>query len=473
MNPHPALLDAVFGPDSRGETPLERARTSRRRFVRSQGHLAFDNDHATGLRLSAWQALQAFGFEVLVEVLDYSNAILAVAPDEPAATLRQQRDALGLTHEDLASALRVDVRAIADAENPSTRTDMMLLAQLAQALALDETRLAFTPGAGADTALAVRLREIGRTEQRLGPSTVLAFDEAAWVVATHAKLWGWLGDRPSRPAGFQPTDDYGDRWIPAWRVGYRLAQDSRRILGLGEDPILSLRDLMGRTLGIPIVQMMLPREIGGATVSVGDQRGVVANIVGYNQNEWVRRATLAHELGHLLWDPDPHLKHLRVDPYHDLDTLYHDQYLERPFDPVEARANAFAVEFLAPHEGVRELFARSPTPSDGLRNVMEHYGISYLAAKYHVWNAMDRTIDRDSLMVRNTRPTDEWKAQESYTLDYFEPRDVPPSRRGRFAFEVVRAERDGLISRETAALYLRCTVLEYEEHGDIILDLHR
>ncbi len=85
------------------------------------------------------------------------------------------------------------------------------------------------------------------------------------------------------------------------------------------------------------------------------------NTQGLNGNVWVRRFTMAHELGHLLWDPDQRLQSLRVDTYRDLE----EDPVQRPgLDPVEARANAFAIELLAPQEYVLKVF--DLTGMDGL-----------------------------------------------------------------------------------------------------------
>ena len=63
-----ADLDAVFGPDSTGSTPEQRAQTSKTIFVRSQLQLAFDTPAAQGRRLRAQEALHLFGWNTLLTV---------------------------------------------------------------------------------------------------------------------------------------------------------------------------------------------------------------------------------------------------------------------------------------------------------------------------------------------------------------------------------------------------------------------
>ena len=94
-----AELDLIFGKDSCGRTPEDRARTSTRIFVRSQDHLSLDNPELSGRRLTAWEALQSFGLDVLWEVFEYSSAILPASPMEPALTLKTRRNSLGLSLE--------------------------------------------------------------------------------------------------------------------------------------------------------------------------------------------------------------------------------------------------------------------------------------------------------------------------------------------------------------------------------------
>ncbi len=470
-------LDRLFGLESRGSDIEARARTSRQQFVRSQDHLAFATPSATGLRLSAFQALQSFGVEVLLDVFEHGTAVLITSPEEPAQTLREQRERLGLAVGDLATRLQLRPEDIRDAEDPATRTGFPVLISLAQALALDELRLGFQEGAGGDPDLAVRLREVAGRRAGLRPATVLALDEAAWVTATQARLTRWLHSLSDYWSHFTPSSQYGQRDYPAWQHGYFLAHKTREILGLGDEPIPSMRDLIEKVMAVPLIQMQLPRGIGGATISIGGERGIVGNTIGANENPCVRRATLAHELGHLLWDPDDKLRRLVVDDDTELESL-HARALEPSslrdieFDPVEARANAFAIAFLAPQKAALGVFEKASSPSDGLLGVMNEFGISQTAAKYHLWNALDRRIDLAILDSRVSADTEKWRATEESTLDFFRPVSVPMSRRGRFAYHTVIADIEGIISTASAAVYLGCTLDDYQAHREDIKGLY-
>ena len=467
-------LVLVFGPESRGDTPSERARTSSRRFVRSQDHLAVFRKSATGRVLSAWEAYSVFGFDMLKQVTQEGIVPLVCDEREPASTLRERRQELGLDKKDLAKFLDIAEVEIDNAEDSSKRNPISVLERIARVLGLDDGRLSLEKGCRGDQLLAVRLRALRTERPYIGPRAALAFSEAAWIIDTQYRLAAWLSTsgKSSIKDRFEPSENYGSTGYPAWQHGYFLAHKTRELLGIDEDaPIVSLRQVCEETLQIPIIQIKLPPQIAGATIAVGDRRGIVVNLEGDNKNEWVRRVTIAHELGHLLWDPDGFLKELRVDDYSEINDVMREGSTSESADPyIEQRANAFAIEFLAPQSEVERVFARE-TPGN-LRKVMEHFGLSFTSARFQVWNSLSGRIPLESIKVSDTSPTDEWKAAETFAIDYFEPDSVPFSRRGRFAGYVVEAEKRALITANTAAEYLACSSAEYEQSSKFITDIY-
>ncbi|MCX7050118.1 MAG: XRE family transcriptional regulator [Candidatus Sumerlaeota bacterium] len=459
-------LSLIFGSDSKGNSPEERARTSSCIFVRSQGQLALDNPNASGRRLSAWEAYQAFGIKVLQEVIDYGSAILPATRDEPSITIRKRRESLGLSTKDLARAAGVKEQEVKEAEDANTRSPIRILERIAQAMALDEQSITFVPQAGGDKSLAVRLRELSQDKRPFSTRSVAQLCEAAWVIRKQNDIRRWLSHfkrSMARPPQLTPSDNYGEPNYPAWLHGYYLARKAREALGIPpKRPIENLREFIEKRLGISVVWLPLPPTFAGATVANGTARGITVNIAGANKNVWVQRVTLAHELGHLLWDPDQKLEKLKVDSYQEI--------AEAPWklDGIEQRANAFAVEFIAPQGEAVRVFSRCKNMSEGLREVMDTFGISYTSAKYHIWNGLNRSIPLDELKVDNIQPTDEWTGRETPTLDYFRPQSVPYSRRGYFACLVTQAANLGLITHETAAAYLKCRPEEFDENMDEI-----
>jgi hypothetical protein len=343
----PDQLESVFGIGSKGATPQERAASSDKKFVRSQILLAEDSEKATGHRMSASEALRLYGWELLFKVAQDRSAALVTEPNEPAKTLKARRHALNLKVRDVARSAGIPPNIVEGAEVPGRVTPIRHLERIAQALALNEQFLGYVSGARGDELLGVRLREFSQANdaRHFSPSDVLALAEAAWVITTQSELLRLRG-KPSQKNlrdQFIPDGDYS---YPTFRRGYVLASTTRELLNIGPtDPIPNLKRLVEETLGIPVVQQSLANRFAGATLANRADRGIVVNEQGQNSNVWVRRMTIAHELGHLLWDPDSRLNKLKVDQYDELQTDYRTTSMK---DPVEIRTNAFSISFLAP-----------------------------------------------------------------------------------------------------------------------------
>ena len=446
-----ADLDAVFGEDSLGSTPEQRAQTSKAVFVRSQLQLTFDSPGANGRRLSAQEALRIFGWEMLRKVGQDESVPLLRSSQEPARTLKKRRIELGLGTNAVARHAGITETELINSETPGRLSPIRLLESVAQSLALDERRLGFEPNAGADDKLGVRLREIADQggPHHFSEATVMQLTEAAWVVSRQHELQ-CLVEKAFPEA--VPLPKYDDRYsYPVYNIGYQLARRTRSILHLGEEqPIDSVRELVERRFGIPLVQERINQRFAGATIANGSARGIVVNEQGLNSNVWVRRMTLAHELGHLLWDPDEKLESVRVDAYEDVEQ--NERTVRR--DPAEIRANAFAIAFLAPPTAVARIAKNSSYPEDAIVTVAQKYGISITAARYHISNATGQDMPAD-LQIPRTDPDQSWEVSENRTLDYFPIAETPITRRGMFAWYVAQMQAKNLISLDTAATYLK------------------
>ena len=462
-------LTRVFGPRAEGVGEAAKAaRQSDRRFVRSAGQLAVYNPdrRPTGHVLTAWEAFDAFGLERLDEALEYGAAILKHSAGSAGRMLKRRRNVLSFDRRSVARAASVSESKVAAVENSGPGVAIGDANRIAFVLGVDERFLAFRPDGAGEDGLAVRLRTLRNRGSnhavRVSATTALLFAEAASIVRVQHRLRDWLGIE-SESDRFEPVADYGSSARPAWKVGYDLAAEARNALGLGRAPIHSMRALVEERLGIPVVQAPLPgnTEIAGATVaaaddSEGEVRGIVLNTLGANENVWVRRATLAHELGHLLFDPPERLGNLRVDSYDEGRT---DPQDEGAADFVEQRANAFAVAFLAPNDAVRET-APPPLTTASVAKTMRMFGIGKVAAGHHICNSHYRQYDTPDFEAVAEEPSDDWKGREGFTLDFFPLPGLPDQRRGRFAYLAAKCCREGLISGHTAALYLRCPVEE-------------
>lgn len=468
------IIESVFGPELGHLSAQEAARRSGLRFVRSGTELGvFEASRKpTGHVLTALEAFHAYGLDKLEEAREYGSAIL-VGPSGIESTLHRRARELGLQHSTVAREAGFPPEVVQRAKRLSPDNEIGDLERIGFVLGLDELRLGYQPPAEADDALAIRLRTLrpprATDARRLSAHAVLTFAHAASVIRTQHRLQSWL-DLARHAPQFNPEEDYGSAAQPAYRVGYALANDAREVLGLSDSPIESMKNLVEARLGIPVIQAELPRHIAGATIAVSDSqhadvRGIVLNTVGANENVWVRRATLAHELGHLLFDPIQRLDRVQVDTYESNEA----DPQGGSIDYVEQRANAFAISFLAPLEEVREL---TPTPlrSESIRNVMSTFGISHTAARYHTFNSHYRQFPLPQVQT-TVGPSDEQKAAENFTLDYFPVERTPLVRRGRFSAVVNASYEQGYISMDSAAKYLCCNKKEFEKASPAIHDL--
>jgi Zn-dependent peptidase ImmA (M78 family) len=462
----PKELELVFGAESQGETPEERATTSLRRFVRGQSQLGEDREAATGVRLGVQWALHVFGYETLKRAVLEGAARINQALDEPARTLRERREAMGLSQREVAATSGLTEADIRRAETPGAISEIRRLQSLAQMMGLNDERLGLQRGTGADHELAVRLRTLRNSagKARLSAKLVLKLAEAAWIISRQDELQLLLGLNPSLREATLVSDDFG---YPIWKIGYGLAEQARLEFGLpADEPIPSARAIIDK-LSIPLVQAELGARFAGATVVNGEVRGIVVNIEGDNQNPWVRRMTLCHELGHLLCDPPHRLNRLHVDEY---ENIYSST------DLVEARANAFAIAFLAPRVAVQRIIDEVDGTRGQLAELMNRYGIAATAARHHLSNVHRLLgygeLDTASIPASDLpQPDDEWTARENWTVDFFPIPEVPVGRRGRFAGLIASALKRGIISADTAAVWLRTSPSQAESRVEDILGL--
>lgn len=440
-------LDRVFG-ECEGTTPADRARASSRRFVRGVDLLTFDESpRATGRRLSATEALDAYGFDKLAEVAADGSAIICESVTAVGRALSDRRRQLGLEIRHVASAtkLRSDV---VEALEASKRRPIQEYERVARVLGLDERMLSYSAEPAGNQGVAVRMHALRNERPALSGSVVAALTEAAWVAMTQVRLEAALV-LPQAERTFQTEPYYGSRTHPAYRVGYALADTFRAAFDFHDQPIRSMRELLERRLCIPVVQAELGNSIAGATIAAGDRRAIVVNLSGRNRNVFARRSTLAHELCHILFDPRERLRDLRVDEYDDLDRRE-----DLVPDPVEQRANAFAVQLLAPRTSALRVYEEQG--DEALTTLIQQYGISFTAARYQVWNALERRVPLEHLNTQEPPREADWDGSEAYTIAWHPIRALAdhPSRAGRFSALVLRAADAGIVSWDTASTWL-------------------
>lgn len=425
------------------------ARESSLIFVRSLDQLAEDHPCATGRRLTAREALDAYGREVLLVVLSEGSALLCASPAAAGIVIKRRRETLGLDRRHVANKAGVDARVVEAAEE-SRRLPLRNYERIARVLSLDERFISVRSEPIGNERLAVRLRTIGEENVRMTPSVTSAIAEAAWVASAQIRMEECLGIHPPLTE-IEPSANYGSPDDPAYVHGYLLAQEARRHLKLGSEQLpISLREICEDRLGIPMIQAELGEFLAGVTVAIGDRRAIVLNRGGRNSNVYIRRSTIAHELGHLLYDIEARLHDLQVDDFGDLE-----RSPSQVRDPVEQRANAFGIEFIAPQTAVLSCYESHE--SNPIGAVMRLFGISHTAARNQILNGLKENRELPQPSPEDLRPLYEFEAMEAYATDFHPIPGIAPSRAGRFGAVVLRSADEKIISRETAAEYLGCS----------------
>ncbi len=261
------------------------------------------------------------------------------------------------------------------------------------------------------------------------------------AAAAARDLLDLLADTAPDKPGFQRFSFQPVSHDLPWKDGDRLAAKVRRTLGL-DGPVASMRDLVRETLGIPLVGADLT-ELGPDGFSYyapGRRAVIVLNLAGKNSDPLVRRFSLAHELGHVLFDrpvAGGYGVACKVDPTRGLD--------------VESRANAFAMRLLLPYAPVRKLGEAVLEPSK-FRALMERWGVHYSALHLYVEKLLKLSREDAEARLPNVDRSgpNRWAGAEELPEERRGLQSVPLPRRGELARRVLEAVRSDRLSRARA-----------------------
>lgn len=236
-----------------------------------------------------------------------------------------------------------------------------------------------------------------------------------------------------------------DAKAPAFRQGARYASQLRASVGLGSDPLGSLRKLVREWFPSIVVLYARLGAQGPAGLAFADAtRGptIVLNLEGKNENACVRRVSLAHELCHLIVDWNQREPLATISGYLDDSTF-----------EMEQRANAFAIRLLCPEP----VLSRVDTDErDTLLAKLSAYGLPYAAVRLYVKNQAGRDIGgnpsaRDLALLDYGR----WAAiEKDAELEHFVMPEVPHERRTDIARMAAEAFSRGLLTRSAFAAFL-------------------
>ena len=274
------------------------------------------------------------------------------------------RKAAGLSQRELAAQItaadRVDglsASALSRIESGQRRVASHELAELADVLGVNVEDLLGTRKRSAALVLAARVMQVSSADFRMvaerARQILEADDLLSRIVAAGAPL-------------SMPSIRHGD--VPVTKDGGReLAKRAREALGLGDGPIGDLTAIIEEHIGAHILVEPLPQGVHGfCAVCPSAGRLPAAAVIIVNGEDVLgrQRFTLAHELCHLL----------AGDPV-DVEVL--SSQTEK--SSAEHRADAFAVAFLAPDEGVRRAVGEQRFDEALVRRLSRLFGMSHQA----------------------------------------------------------------------------------------------
>lgn len=192
--------------------------------------------------------------------------------------------------------------------------------------------------------------------------------------------------------------------------GERLARAARKELGLGDDAIPSMVDLLHR-LGVSVLWVSTTeRSLDGACARAPIPGVLVVHDEDF-PSPWRTRVTLAHELCHLLFDLGAD-RPVLLSPSH---------ARGRHLDDLERTAKAFAAHLLVPSSGVKLLVgSNDPTSEDAIGAL----GASFGVGRQLVINRLQQVFG----FSEQQRDRMEKRTAARYRVDF--TRDEPPERSG-------------------------------------------
>ena len=288
--------------------------------------------------------------------------------------IAQARSQAGMTQEGLGSAASLDRTAITRLEKGERKLSVPELVTIAAALHRPLSYFVTPPvpavvSRRSDSAHAHATTEVLDTELEQFAADVKVLIEMS------------LLDSVKRPANSRIPKNHG--------AAERMAESSRKALGLGNDPILDLGEVCGR-LGLHTFSAGLGRGgADGGCVEVSDaQETAGATVVNGDAPAGRRRMTLAHELGH--W-------------------LSGDAYDSEASQDSERMLNSFAIHFLAPRAGVTRAWgSHAGWPiRDRVLAIGASFRLSWSAAVGQLVNlGLIEHTDRDLLIMNEPKAGD-------------------------------------------------------------------
>lgn len=340
---------------------------------------------------------------------------LRVTP--PRQPLLVARERAGFTCEEMAFLVDLTSSELIAFERGESYPPPQVVERFATALGLSVRELL----AGEEpTAVALLFRRMSRENgpfvEAVDTGLPAALGGFVRVTREIARLRAFLGEAPKSEQlawldHFKPKPPVSrvERRQEFYEEVQSLARGVRDFLGLSDTgEISSMRRLVGE-LGI-ITRFVDPHQldarIDGASF-LGPHPAILVTLLGGGEKWWHTRMTLAHELCHLLFD------RAELDPEHRRRFFVFSPnspnsrsrrpprwHLFEHFEDLEARANAFAGEFLAPTTGVRRLVSAANASSpESVALLCDHYKIGWETAVNRLTNTFSLSEDQRQRML--------------------------------------------------------------------------
>jgi Zn-dependent peptidase ImmA (M78 family)/DNA-binding XRE family transcriptional regulator len=291
----------------------------------------------------------------------------SVDPRDLGARLREARSARGWTQEQAAEALGVARTTMVAIEKGERRLKPDELIQLAKLYGRKLSAL-LRPGVPVEE-FSVQLRGALPPEAPIDADLVPHIHELERLCDDYLELERLL----RAPLLRRDPPAYSIEGIEPEQLAEDVATAERNRLGLGDAPVLNLRAVLERDVGLRIFYLGLPSKVAGMFAFTEEYGGALA--INRNHPPERRRHSMAHEYGHYL-----------TDRYRSEITLL-GRYERRP--PAERFAETFGRAFLMPATGLRRRYHElvrqrtlegrgGPTPGD-LCHLAHFYFVSFEA----------------------------------------------------------------------------------------------
>jgi Zn-dependent peptidase ImmA (M78 family) len=359
------------------------------------------------------------------------------------ARLRLQREALGLSLADTAALAQLAAVVLEAAEADQQQLTWGGLVQVARALVVDPEVLL---GLQSQPPLQLRCRTPDGATVTLGGHDTRLLALAARTARAVWPLAQALGKPSTVHARRSPRQVGLDQ--PPFRQGYALGEAARPWFTADAQPIPSVQGLLERH-GIHVGFLELSDAQIDAVALIDDD---MVPLVLLNRRSTrsarpvSRRAVMAHELCHLLFDAGVDVKNL-------VHVSFHAWHLD-----IEQRARAFAPSFLAPQAALAR--QASEDGQDLVHRLATTWGLSVEGAVWHAKNAGLLEANEPDDLLPSARGVSvdgnfEQQVARRFTPDRVDAEDIEPFVEGLLAEVVVEAAQEDLITPARAREILR------------------